>query len=319
MSNQLCPVCKGITAPFFVGKRDLLECIHCHIVFDTRVSYDRNFYEHQRAASVDATKIDARRRNVRQRINLIKTLLHKDISLLDIGCGEGVFLREVLADVREATGLEPTLFYVNYAREHFNLDVRQGLIEDVDFPDGAFSVITMFHVIEHVDDPVAALKKIGRWLQTGGHLVIEVPNIKSPTARYKGLDWEMIIPEHRFQFYGESLRYVLDRAGFRLISVRTRDFDQYRTSIGKNLRKLGIGKQRYEPKALPVGHAVSVPGISDGPTSAAKKIRRFIQLPLKALLGWLVMKLNRSDYLFAIARKSENKTDLARLEEMFRA
>jgi len=309
MNNQPCPVCKGMTVPFFVGKGDLLECIHCHIVFDTRVSYDRNFYEHRRAASVDTAKIEARRRNVRQRINLIKALFHKDISLLDIGCGEGVFLREVLAYVREAKGLEPTLFYVDYARKNFGLDVQEGLIEDVDFPNDVFSVITMFHVIEHVDDPVASLEKIGRWLKTGGHLVVEVPNIKSPTARYKGLNWEMIIPEHRFQFCEESLRYVLDRAGFRLISVRTRDFDQYRTSIGKNLRKLGVGKQKYEPKALPVGHAVSVPGIPDGPTSAAKKIRRFIQLPLKALLGWLVMKRNRSDYLFAIARKSEPKTD----------
>jgi len=319
MSNKPCPVCKGLTVPFFEGSGDLLECAKCHIVFDSRVSYDRDFYEHRRASSIDTAKIDARRRNVRQRISLIKKLLHEDISLLDIGCGEGLLLREVMDHVSEAKGLEPTLFYADYARSNFNLDVRKGLIEDVDFPDGAFSVITMFHVLEHVDDPIASLKKAGRWLKTDGHLVIEVPNIKSPTARYKGPDWEMIIPEHRFQFCEESLRYVLDRAGFRLVSTRARDFDQYRTGIGKNLRKLGLGTKKCRTEALPAGYTVCAPAAPPGTTSASKRIRRFVQLPLKALLGWLVMKLNRSDYLFAIARKNENKTDLARLEESFRA
>jgi 2-polyprenyl-3-methyl-5-hydroxy-6-metoxy-1,4-benzoquinol methylase len=303
MRARACPICHGETRPFLNGR--LLECIECTAVFDPAPPLDKTYYEQERVLHIDEKKIEPRKRNVRQRATLLKKFLSKEQSLLDIGCGEGLFLQEISGIVGSANGLEPTHLYAEYAKNNLHLDVKQGTVEETIFPDEFFDVITMFHVLEHLTDPEDTLRNLRKWLKHRGLLVIEVPNIQSPAARYKGMSWELIFPEHRLYFTQRSLRYLLEKSGFENISILTRDFDQYRTGIGKSLRKLcyfGEKSRRQRTSQAPGTKAVQESGTRE--VSSLRRFRKKVQLPMMALLGQLAMKFGRSDYLFAIARKS---------------
>ncbi|MBI1921524.1 MAG: class I SAM-dependent methyltransferase [Geobacter sp.] len=303
-----CPLCGSEDLrPNFEHFDHLLKCGMCGIVFDTRNVFDQHYYEHDRARQISDAKIRARQRNVAQRVRLVDRFLNKNQTLLDIGCGEGLFLQAVRGHVEKATGLEPTQFYASYASEELKLDVRQGLIETVDFGKESFDVITLFHVLEHLDDPAAALINLRSWLRPGGLLVIEVPNIESPTARYRGPGWELIIPEHRFHFSPESMRFLLRKCGFEVVDETARDFDQYRTSVGKSLRKLfwrGRTNMRSVPHQESPHRKQEKVVTTNTSISPAKKIRKNLGLPFKALMGWLVLKGSRGDYIFVVARKT---------------
>ncbi|GER93557.1 class I SAM-dependent methyltransferase [hot springs metagenome] len=301
--SYICPICQGNTQLFFENVSNLLECKECGIVFDINASLDKAFYEDERASSIDGKKIKSRNRNVKQRVRLLKRFLKREYSLLDIGCGEGLFLKEAYKLVNDVKGIEPTKFYVEYAKNSLNLPVQQGFIEDFDFSQHPFDMVTMFHVLEHLYNPVQALKKVYSWLKPGGYLVIEVPNIKSRTALFKGSQWEMFTPEHKFYFSPTSLKYLLEMCNFQPVLMRSRDFDQYRIGIGKSLRKLGIsiGKSKHKENISP--NKKPNINLSKKQISPLRIVRKNIQLPIRALLGWLVMKLNRGDYIFVVSKK----------------
>ncbi|MBI5675575.1 MAG: class I SAM-dependent methyltransferase [Nitrospirae bacterium] len=300
-----CPVCRITAQPYFNDIDYILECGRCGIIFDMRSSLDKKYYEKERSTHVDKDKIRSRERNVSQRAALIKGFLYKEASVLDIGCGEGLFLKEIKRYVADIQGLEPTEFYADYARIELKIDVIQGMIEDTDFPEASFNIITMFHVLEHFQDPGMALGKISRWLKPGGCLVIEVPDISSPYARYKGPAWELIIPEHRFHFTLKSLTGLLQRHNFIPAITRNRDFDQYRVGIGESMRKLlpFSAKIKKSEKVIRQTKIKKNSPHKEG-KQYVKNIRRSAQLPLKAFLGWLVYKFRRGDYLFVVAKKT---------------
>lgn len=302
-----CLLCGQETALFSPENNSLLKCMNCGVVFDESSLLGESYYENERVPHVDEKKIKSRKRNAKQRVRLIRKILKKESSIIDIGCGEGLFLQEIKNYVNNVYGIEPAKSYAAYAKENMNLNIHQGILESFEGPDNSFDIVTMFHVLEHLPSPSHALGKIYSWLKKNGYIVIEVPNIEGPTAKYKGLNWELIYPEHRFHFSPGSLQYLLKKNGFEIISVKFRDFDQYRTGIGTNLRKLGItfGILKNKKQIKTADKQTQTNAAPKPKNSIFKSIRRIIQLPLRAFLGWLAMQLKRSDYILVIAKKVE--------------
>jgi hypothetical protein len=149
------------------------------------------------------------------------------------------------------------------------------------------------------------LDRIRSWLKPGGFLVIEVPNIESPNAKYKRDNWDMIIPMHRFHFSPQSIRFFLDQHKFVVVKELSRDFDQYRTGVGKNIRKfLFSGRQRHITASLKTKSPWNVTTSGNNkPLTLYRKAKKAFELPLKAFMGLIVQKCKRSDYLLVVARK----------------
>jgi len=96
--------------------------------------------------------------------------------VLDYGCGFGFFLSG-LDNKWEKFGFEPS----DYAREEAE---RYGsIVKEMDFPDDMFEAIILNHVIEHLPDPVGAIKDIRRMLRPEGKLVITTPDFNSAVAQ----------------------------------------------------------------------------------------------------------------------------------------
>jgi 2-polyprenyl-3-methyl-5-hydroxy-6-metoxy-1,4-benzoquinol methylase len=147
---------------------------------------------------------------------------HKKGCLLDIGCGNGLFLDQMRHFGWDVAGVEPDGKAVSVAREKFGLEVFQGSLEGARFADGRFDAITMSHVIEHVPDPIGLLKECRRVLKPGGRLVIVTPNIKSMGRRVFGdawLHWDP--PRHLFLFSPQALRACAEAARMNVSEMRT--------------------------------------------------------------------------------------------------
>lgn len=142
--------------------------------------------------------------------------------LLDVGCGNGMFLDRMRQLGWEVTGVEPDGAAVKVAREKLGLEVIEGSLEDAGLPDKHFDAVTMNHVIEHVPDPIGTLKECQRVLKLRGKLVVATPNIMSMLSKVFGEYWRGLeVPRHLHIFSPHSLRLAAERTGLQVMEIRT--------------------------------------------------------------------------------------------------
>ena len=142
--------------------------------------------------------------------------------LLDVGCGNGIFLATMKELGWEVAGVEPDRQAARVAREQFGLNVHVGTLEEAGFADGTFDAITMSHVVEHLADPISALRECWRVLRKGGRLVVTTPNIESLGHRLYGKAWiGLDPPRHLFLFSPPTLRTCIERSGLQVLELRT--------------------------------------------------------------------------------------------------
>jgi SAM-dependent methyltransferase len=134
--------------------------------------------------------------------------------ILDIGCGNGAFVKQALAWGWDAEGLDPDPNAASVGR-NLGLRITTGSLPKTGYPDGSFAAVTMSHCIEHLHEAEASLREICRILQPGGVVWIATPNVNSNGHRVFGKDWRGLEPpRHLVLFTSEALAAALARAGF---------------------------------------------------------------------------------------------------------
>jgi 2-polyprenyl-3-methyl-5-hydroxy-6-metoxy-1,4-benzoquinol methylase len=164
--------------------------------------------------------------------------------LLDVGCYTGVFVEIAERHGWEAWGLEPSRWAVKQARAR-GLDVIQGTLTTASLPEAYFEVVTLWDVIEHLTDPCKALQQAHHVLRPGGLVVIHTIDIESPFARLLGERWPWLMEMHLYYFSRQTLRVMLGRCSFEVISIRPQ---------GRYLR-LGYLMSRLRPLVPTVGRS----------------------------------------------------------------
>ena len=140
--------------------------------------------------------------------------------LLDIGAGRGRFVAQARAAGWYAHGIEPSRRGIEAART-IGIELVPGDIDDAAVPPGSLDAATLWHVLEHVEDPGAALDQIASWLRPGGMLVVGVPNLASVQARIGGARWyHLDVPRHRTHFTLAGLEALLRAHGLEPVDTR---------------------------------------------------------------------------------------------------
>ena len=139
--------------------------------------------------------------------------------LLDIGAGRGRFVAQARSAGWYAHGIEPSRRGIEAARA-IGIELVAAGIGDADVPAGSLDAATLWHVLEHVDDPGAALDQIAGWLRPGGLLLVGVPNLASVQARVGGARWyHLDVPRHRTHFTARGLEALLRAHGLEPVST----------------------------------------------------------------------------------------------------
>lgn len=143
---------------------------------------------------------------------------------LDIGTGTGQILDALKDKAKSATGVEPHKRYRNAASAR-GLQVLPH-ISDTD--DSHSEVVTLFHVFEHIIDPIATLEEIKTKMKSGGELVLEVPHAKDfllETLSCDAFRAFTLWSEHLVLHTAESLEKIIRAAGFS--SIRIEGYQRY--------------------------------------------------------------------------------------------
>ena len=147
--------------------------------------------------------------------------------VLDVGCGAGQFLAALAVRGCECHGTELSAETATRAAELTGIRLHVGPIEATMYPEGFFDLISVWHVLEHLQDPDATLRNCRQWIRERGTLMIAVPNIDSWQARlFRGSWFHLDPPRHVFHFGATSLRRALHDAGFRALRIRHLSWEQ---------------------------------------------------------------------------------------------
>jgi len=188
--------------------------------------------------------------------------------LLDFGCGGGSYLKRMAAQGWRVTGLDAAVGAVRQVEE-LGLTALAGTLPHPDLKPCSFDVITMWHSLEHVHDPLAILREAYQLLVPGGKLIVACPNIESLPFRWFGTAWfGLDLPRHLVHFTPASLTEVLTAAGFRAGRVRLfRHSDWLRSSarqaVARGTASLWQAALTWKPLAKAVTLAVYAAGGSD--------------------------------------------------------
>ena len=138
-------------------------------------------------------------------------------NLLDVGSGLAVFPFRMKEAGWHVTALDPDRRAAAHASENAGVkSVHADFLKWEPKTGAKFDVITLNKVLEHVEDPITMMAQARKWIQPGGVLYIEVPNV---TAAQKGPGREEFFIEHLHVFSESSLVSVAEREGWSADSV----------------------------------------------------------------------------------------------------
>lgn len=150
----------------------------------------------------------------------------KSLKLLDAGCAMGYFMELARDALFDTYGIDVSSYAIDIAKETFGDRVKLGQIENIDklFNHSQkpikFDVVTMFDILEHLQNPREVLKKINQSLNDNGLVVVQTGNASSRWAKLMGKNWHFFAPpQHFFFFTEENLINLLYQTGFEVVKI----------------------------------------------------------------------------------------------------
>lgn len=249
--------------------RNVLKCRSCALVFLEPKSVDlpnyyagdyRNRYTAVPGKAMSSKEIfDMYLPFQKDRIKEIESILRADAKVLDVGSSTGHFLNALAPYVRETVGIEFNRDNAAFSRS-LGITTYTEPIENTDLSPASFDLITLFQILEHVEEPVKFLQSLGRYLKPNGHLVVEVPNLDDALLSIYNVrafaDFWFIEP-HLYYFNTATLKKILEKAGF---AGRIKSTQEY--SLMNHLNWLLVGKPQASAKI-----GMDTPALAHGKTA----------------------------------------------------
>lgn len=242
MSKPECPFCKSENVSVFTVAKDcqiaenkeeykVYHCPACGILFQYPFPAKEDFdkiYPNDYYAHIETEKIPFLMRllsrflkNEKTVFQLIKRSAYPYFDeiknakkVLDIGCGKGVFLNVLKEAGKETHGLEPDSNAVKILEKNGHQAI-QGDIFTAKIADNSYDLVTMFQVIEHIDDHESLVREVYRILKPGGYFIAETPNLASLSAQNKKNCWvNLDMPRHLIIHSPQSIKNLLQKENF---------------------------------------------------------------------------------------------------------
>lgn len=232
------------TKDYFITKDvfTIYECTSCKVLFThpfpqpdvlySKYYMSENYLSHNKKASdlFSALYRTVQKINIRRKLSLLENINRSGKKkILEIGAGTGDFLAACRNRGWQCFGMEPSDQARRVAKEFNNLALASSINE---IGERDFSIITLWHVLEHIPDLGQMIIKLKSFLSASGYLIIAVPNHNSFDAKHYKQFWAGYdVPRHLYHFNKASLTSIMQSSGFELIKTRPMVFDSFYVSL----------------------------------------------------------------------------------------
>jgi 2-polyprenyl-3-methyl-5-hydroxy-6-metoxy-1,4-benzoquinol methylase len=157
----------------------------------------------------------------KNRLKYISQHMTDAIRLIDIGCGDGTFIEYMESCGFEVYGIENPELFPQSAEQFLDVDLnRQTGDSELSRKGFRADIVTLWHALEHVSDPLSLLRQAHRALKPSGLLIISSPNFESIQSTLCSGKWfHLDLPRHRWHFSPGTMTGLLQKSGFSVISL----------------------------------------------------------------------------------------------------
>ena len=252
LSINACPLCGGThlkrvmtcTDFYASGEQfDVMSCEDCGFTFTQDVPVEAEigrYYETPDYISHSDTKKGAmnaiyhqvRKYMLGKKARLVAKESHRKRGrLLDIGTGTGYFAATMEQRGWKVEAIEKNAQARVFAKEHFGLEVK-GEEALQEFEPGSFDVITLWHVMEHLEHLDETWECLRELLSDRGVLIVAVPNCSSYDAGKYGEYWAAYdVPRHLWHFTPVTIQQLASKHGFIMAARHPMPFDAFYVSM----------------------------------------------------------------------------------------
>lgn len=162
------------------------------------------------------------------RFKTISNLAVPNHKVLDFGAGQGHFIKTVLDNGWDARGIELSIAAIQAAKMNFGLELLNST-QKLDL--NGFGVITLWDVIEHLENPKSTLLELTKYLHPKGYFVIETSNIESLDYLVQKKKWSYWHVDHLYYYSRKTINYLFDTLNFYPITPQSfSDLPKQKTS-----------------------------------------------------------------------------------------
>lgn len=285
---QNCCICGSIDSARFCSKdgQDYVKCLHCDHVYLAMHSHDNResttvvpeYATHHISESKQQWDFSSFKREkvFLPRLNTMKKYTQPGL-LLDIGCSNGAFVQAAISEGWDGCGIELRESSAQVARG-FGVKIYTEPLEKLALQSDVYSAITMWQVLEHLNDPNTVLKECNRIMRLGGVLAFSTPNVKSIGSMALKEHWPAVDPGAHFNLFNSAnLERLLARFGFAKCQIDCLDLQPATIKQLKN-RFFKKPLKKYNNAA-----AVLISASSVGKMNILFFLRKALNVPLNAL------------------------------------
>ncbi len=276
----------------------ILKCFKCGLLFVSPQPTEEKLRQYYRDFEPDY-QFKYKDEAVKRGKKILKIIqgFKKNGRLLDVGCGHGFFMDVARKKGWNVSGVEISPTASEFARSNFSLDVFTGELSEADLKDSYFDLISLQHTLEHLREPLKDLSTVRNKLRDDGLLVVAVPNSLSLMARCAKINWLCLAEKtHLFHYTKSTLAKLLVKSGFRIIIVKTFEWDTQRVLWAIKMLILGQRKSKQATAAAR----------KDAASSSQDDKRGFLKsliIKMAAPFSWLIAKLGLGAELIVLAKK----------------
>jgi len=221
--RKICPLCGSMKTKtlFMASNWGISTCLNCTNAWTEpppgNIKYDeKNF--HSQFGFREVTELPIQwKKGILMQADLLTRYLWPKARILEIGCGEGLFLRELSRRGFDIYGIEASKTAAEFAQKS-GLNVITGYFPDTQLS-GTFDAVVLSHVLEHIPEPIDFLDLLGK-TASGGYILLVQSNWKGLVPRYHKKKWYAWVPEqHIWHFTPKGLELLLKNLNWRVNRV----------------------------------------------------------------------------------------------------